>query len=179
MDSRLVENVIRFPVEERQRATLELLAEIQPRIDVLDFEAERHGLEAPDPGLRDRVDAEMAEYIAERVPLLPFERRRALLRELLATKVQAAVKVSWEWRRAEEQVAELSEVLGRISEDHFMYGAHLMKVLSARRAAVLVALEAYRLATEAWGANRAIGYALRSERWKPRDADAEMMELLA
>jgi hypothetical protein len=179
MDSRFVENVIRFPVEERQRATLELLAEIQPRIDVLDFEAERHGLEAPDPGLRDRVDAEMAEYIAERVPLLPLERRRALLRELLDVRVRAAVKASWAWRRAEDQVAELSEVLDRIPADHFLHGEQLVKVLAARRSAVILALEAYRLAAEAWGANRAIGYALRGERWTAFDADAAMAKLLA
>ena len=60
-----LENVLLFPIERRARPTLELLREIAPDVREVLAIAAGLGLAAPEPGLRERVDAETAEYILD------------------------------------------------------------------------------------------------------------------
>lgn len=47
-------NVVRFPIEERARPTLDLLREIAREVGLV---ADFHGLDLPSPDFRHRVDA--------------------------------------------------------------------------------------------------------------------------
>lgn len=61
-------NVVRFPVERRARATLELLRGIAPDVREVLSLAEAFGIEPPVHDLRERADAATADYIAAQVP---------------------------------------------------------------------------------------------------------------
>ena len=57
-------NVVRFPVERRARPTMELLREIAPDVREVMAIADTFDLDVP-VDLRERVDAETAQYIVE------------------------------------------------------------------------------------------------------------------
>ena len=57
-------NVIRFPLERRARPTLDLLREIAPDAREVGSAIEAFGLQDPTVGLRDAVDANTADHIA-------------------------------------------------------------------------------------------------------------------
>ena len=61
-------NVLRFPVEQRARPTLELLRDLAPDVREVLAVAEAYGLDMPVNDLRDRVDLSTAEHIANQVP---------------------------------------------------------------------------------------------------------------
>jgi hypothetical protein len=60
-------NVVRFPVELRERPTLELLYELAPDVRRLPDIVEAFDLEMPAFDLRDQVDADTAAYIARQL----------------------------------------------------------------------------------------------------------------
>jgi hypothetical protein len=82
-------NVVRFSIERRPRATLDLLREIAPDVRVAPHIAEVFGLEMSVPDLRDQVDAATAEYIANQLPAGGSE-REAMLAELQEPVVASA-----------------------------------------------------------------------------------------
>ena len=56
-------NVVRFPIEERARPSIELMRDIRPDVRVLLANAETFGFEAPSPMLRSLADRETACHI--------------------------------------------------------------------------------------------------------------------
>ena len=56
-------NVVRFPIEERARPSIELMRDIRPDVRVLLANAETFGFEAPSPVLRSLADRETACHI--------------------------------------------------------------------------------------------------------------------
>ena len=83
-------NVVRFPVERRARATLELLRGIAPDVREVLSLAEAFGIEPPVHDLRERADAATADYIAAQVPR-DAPTRKAMLAELERAVVEPAV----------------------------------------------------------------------------------------
>ena len=161
------DNVVRFPMERRVRPTLELMREIAPDVREVSLVAETFGLE-PSYGLRHEVDARTAEYIADQVPDEPGEARGAMLADLLAPLVAAAVEAC----RTSHDASRLAEEMRRKAEAAAR--GPWAEPLRARadaatlRAAELL-LEAHARCEEAEGAQRAIGFARRREAWRPHD----------
>ena len=161
-------NIVRFPVELRVPPSLLLLCEIAPYLPEVELMAEACGLEMPEDGLCDRVDAETASYIAEQVlPLHPDERRRALeemLRRVLAAAVEACRRAS----TASGRLREARGKLRRATKD----GGYWLAALEAKEAALhqeaaeLLVLAEQRC-REARGVDRAVTMALRGEPWVP------------
>jgi hypothetical protein len=170
-------NVVRFPVERRARPTLELLREIAPDVRVVLSIAEVFGVETPVFDLRERVDAETAEYIANQLPRYGAG-REAMLRELLDPVVASAVVASRAARDAWDEVAAAENRLARARRagDFRIEALQEQVETLARRAAELM-LVAHARAEEAEGVARAVGLARRGETWRPRDVHAEAEEL--
>ena len=49
-------NVVRFPIDERARPTLDVMQELAPDVRVVEVTAEAFGLEVPDADFRHRVE---------------------------------------------------------------------------------------------------------------------------
>jgi hypothetical protein len=105
-------NVVRFPVELRERPTLELLYELAPDVRRVPDIVEAFDLEMPAFDLRDQVDADTAGYIATQVPRHGAE-RDAMLAELLDPVVRAAISACRASRDAWDEVAAAEERLER------------------------------------------------------------------
>ncbi len=173
-------NVVRFPVERRAKATMELLWEIQPDLDVVHLNADTFGLEVPEmTELEAETDAETAEWIANQVPPRGPE-RAVMLRELeqvaLEDAVKACLKSSDAWaevREAERLVKEAED------EGHSAIDALRGRVCElARKASALMVVAASK-AAGVRGVSRAVGIARRSETWAPRDLEAEFEVLMS
>ena len=93
-------NVVRFPVEEVGRPTLELMRALAPGLRTIDMVASAYGLELPEPEFRDRVDAEAAEHILNHVDSDPGARRMQQLTAMPEPVVKAAVEAARASRRA-------------------------------------------------------------------------------
>jgi hypothetical protein len=87
-----MDNVIRFPVEERARPTLSLVREIAPDCREVFRVMESFGIEGPAYDLRHQVDRETAEHILNAVSAEPGEMRTAMLDAMLAPLVKTAVQ---------------------------------------------------------------------------------------
>jgi len=163
-----LDNVIRFPVEQRARPTLGLVREIAPDSREVSLVALSFGLEEPSPGLRDRVDRETAEHILNAVSPEPGEARTVELNGMLAPLVRAAVAAcqashdaSHLLRSAQER-ALAAEGFGNLWADQLRSRADEWSLHSAE-----VLLAAHARCEEVEGAARAVGMALRGETWAP------------
>ena len=172
-------NVVRFPVERRARATLELLRGIAPDVrEVLNL-AEVFGMEPPVHDLRERADAATAEYIATHVPRdAPV--RDAMLTELERPVVERAVAAC---RAAHDTSLEASEVqqllLGAQTDGQFWIDGLRERAEALTERAVTLLLTAHARAEEAEGVARAVGLARRGTGWAPRSVVDDMDTLIA
>ena len=164
-------NVVRFPVELRVAPSMDLIYEIEPDVREVLRVGESFFLELPEPGLRERVDAETATYIAEHIlPLAPGERRRALddlLRPTVAKAVEACRRADWAGQRSVEAQRRLLHAQTE--------GGAWMEPLQERADALLneaaeLLIAAHERCQEAHGVHRAVGFARRGEAWAPYSA---------
>ena len=91
------DNVIRFPVEMREKPSMRLLYRLRPDARILFMQAEGFGFELPRHDLRDRTDQETAEHIAAHRDAdgqVPRQFLGALLEPLLDRAVDAARKAA-------------------------------------------------------------------------------------
>ncbi len=163
-----LDNVIRFPVEQRARPTLALVREIAPDSREVSLVAESFGLEETARGMRDRVDQKTAEHILNALPREPDEARTAELHGMLAPLVRAAVEAcrashdaSHLLRSSQERVL-AAQAAGSLWAEQL--GEHADR-LSQQSAELLLA--AHARCEEVEGAARAVGMALRGETWAP------------
>ena len=170
-------NVVRFPIEERARPTLDLLRELAPDIRGVELTAEAFQLAVPDPGFRHRVDEEAAEYILIHIDPTPGESRTTTLRGLCDRAVLAGVKAARAWRRATTEADDARRLVVRARA----VGGYWLDALEQRREkleqeAAVWLLEAHVRTEEAEGVARAVRLALSGETWTPynhhREADA-------
>jgi hypothetical protein len=173
-------NVVRFPVEERGRPTLDLMRMLAPDVRTIDMLAEAYGLELPDADFRDRVDAEAAEHILNHLDGAPGARRAAQLHGMLDPLVVTAVTAARSARRAWTAVGEGRRQLARARrEGGFWLDALEERLNEQERRAAEATIEAHLRVEEAEGVARAVHLALTGEAWMPRDVAADMDALLA
>lgn len=167
-------NVVRFPVEERARPTLDLLREIAPDVREVGLVADFHGLDLPSLDFRHRVDAEAAEHILNHIDSNPGPARVSALRGLLAPLVAAAVQACREARRAAVAADEARRRVARAKAEGGYWVEALeerAEMLSRRAAELLIA--AFVWSEEAEGVARAVSLARRGQAWTPLDVQAE------
>ena len=163
-----LDNVVRFPIEQRLAPSIDVVGEIAPDCREVARVAESFMLEAPDPELFNQVDAETALYIAEHIrPLSPAERGVALT-ELLNPLVKRAVEACRDMDRVSKQSVQAEQRLHRaqVAGSSTLWPLVEAADALANRVAELLLL-AHARCQEAHGAHRAIGLALRDEPWAP------------
>ena len=168
------DNVIRFPVELRERPSMQLLHELRPDVRVLFIQAEELGFELPRHDVRDRTDRATAEHLAGHLDA-DGRAPKQFLRELLEPLLQRAIEAS----RSAIRAGASAEAARRAAD-----GVHAPHALKERarwlaEQAVRLGLEAHVLAEEMGGVARAGQYADRGEPWVPRDQDADWHFLFA
>jgi hypothetical protein len=166
-------NVVRFPLERRARATLQLLRDIAPDVRELMSITQAFGLAAPVSDLRDRTDAETAEHILNHVPETG-EKRRAALDALLEPVVTRAVGACRAAHDLSLETTDAHQAMVRAQ----MYWRSGVPPLQERAEAltlktVELLVEAHARVEEAEGVARAVGIAQRGETWTPRDVHAD------
>jgi hypothetical protein len=167
-------NVVRFPVEQRARPSLELLREIAPDCREIDMAAEVFDFDGPLTGIREAADEGMAEYILNHVPPEAGARRRAALDDLLTPLVTNAVNLCRRWREAMGAAGAAWQKFAKAkAEGGYWLEPLEERALWWREETARRMVEAYIALQEAEGAARAIGLAMRGEPWQPFDPRAE------
>ena len=171
--------IIRFPSERVARPTMDVLYEVAPDVRHVSLVAEAFGLDEPDSSIRDEADRAMAERIARmELPTEKAERRAVLmvlLKPLIARATDLCRQASEAARRSDEAAEKL--VTAEIAGGHWM--KPLEDASDARAFESAHALvDAYVASQEAYGADRAIGLAIRGEAWTPVDPDKDFEILL-
>ena len=176
-----LDNVIRFPVERRVPASLELLREIAPDVREVLNVAEAFGLEAPDHDLYQQADQTTAERIHDQVPPEPSSQRRRMLAEMRQDVITEAVaacrtaqNASMAANEAHQRLLAAQTARGWRGElDHLGKRADRVTEEAAERLVL-----AHVRVQQALGAVRAIDLARRGETWTPRSAEADTLWLL-
>ncbi len=162
-------NVIRFPVELRVAASVELLDGLEPDPREVAHVAAVLGLDLPPASLFGRVDEETARHIAEQVlPLARHERLRAL-DSLLRPVVAAAAEACRRARDAADRALEARSAM----EQAFAMGGDWVESLERTaerrlREAAACLIEAHGRCRTARGVGRAVALARRGEAWAPQ-----------
>jgi hypothetical protein len=173
-------NVVRFPVEEVGRPTLELMRALAPDLRTIDMLADAYGLEVPAVEFRDQVDAEAAEHILNHVESEPGVLRTQQLAAVIEPVLKAAVDATRASRRAWGAVGEGRRQLARAKREGGFWLQALEERLNAQeRQAAVATIEAHLRAEEAEGVARAVSLARSGHDWSPRSVTADMDALLA
>ncbi len=162
-------NVIRFPVERRVAASVELLDRLEPDPREVAQVAGALGLDLPPAGLFDRADEETARHIAEQVLPLGRDERLQALDGLLRPVVAAAAEAC---RRAREAANRLQETWSAVEQARAMGGDWMEPLERAAecrlREAAACLIEAHGRCQAARGVGRAVELARRGEAWAPQ-----------
>lgn len=168
------DNVIRFPVEMREKPSMRLLYRLRPDARILFMQAEGFGFELPRHDLRDRTDQETAEHIAAHLDAdgrVPKRFLDALLEPLLDRAVDAARKAAVAAASAKSAQRDAESVHAPDAlEEH---------ALEMTELAVRLGLQAHVLCEKMIGVERAVRYARKGEPWVSRDQESEMDILMA
>ena len=173
-------NVLRFPVELRARPTLQLLWEIAPDVREVLALADAFDLEMPVHNLRDLVDADAGEHIANHAPA-GGPQRTAMLTEMLDGVVRPAVAAVRAAHDAGAEARETQQALLRAQASGGFWIEPLRErsgKLGLRLAELLVTAHAQ--AEAAFGVARAVDLARLGETWIPysiRSLEAEVFGL--
>jgi hypothetical protein len=172
-------SVVRFPVERRARATLELLRGIAPDVREVLSLAEAFGIEPPVHDLRERADAATADYIAAHVPR-DAPTRKAMLAGLERAVVEPAVASCRAAYDASLEASEAQQFLltAQTTGGLWIDGLRERAEALTERAATLL-LTAHARAEEAEGVARAVRLARRGTGWAPRSVVDDMDTLIA
>ena len=170
------DNVVRFPVERRARATLELLWDIAPDVREVLYIAESFGLDAPEDDLYDKTDLAFAERIRTAVPAAPESLRQATLSDMRKRLIVAAVEACRTSHDASLAASEARErVLAmetgeswRSDVGYYRDGADRLTCESAE-----CLIRAHELTQKASGGSRAIDLARSGQPWTPRSAQSD------
>jgi hypothetical protein len=172
-------NVFRFPTEERARPTLKLMRALAPDVRSVDMLAEAYGLELPPADIRDRVDADAAQHIADTVEPQPGADRTAQLRAVLDPVLVVAVNAARASRRAWSLVGEGRRQLAEAKRAGGDWLTALEERLSEQELqAAEATIEAHLRTEEAEGVARAVGLASNGDAWTPRSTQVDMDALL-
>jgi len=171
-------NVVGFPVERRERPTVDLLHRVAPAFYEVDYVAELYGLDMPLDDLREQVGCETAGLI-DAWTVEGTARRQALL-GLLEPPVQQAVDACAAARAA---AAQAEAAFGKLGEARAEGGYWLAPLEGRADSRLQLAAElfvaAHASCERAFGVHRAVGLALRNQPWTAFDASVAMNELCA
>lgn len=175
-------NVIRFPIEDRMRPSIELIYDIQPDAREVLAVAEAFHLESCNTDLQHIVDQETATFIAEQLPPANSEDRQAALIALSEPVVARAVEACRRQRIIAVQAVEAQQrALWAKTTDGYWLAPLEERAEGLTKQAAELLLAAYARCQEALGVNRAVGIARRGETWAPYDArvdsDAWLIDL--
>jgi hypothetical protein len=161
-------NVVRFPVEQRARPTLDLLRAIAPDVREVLQVAESFAIDLPGPELRHDADERTAGHILNHVRPEPGPERRAMLQALLAPLVARAVEACRRAHDASVAATRATQLLITAQGEGGYWLLPLEEQATAlcNEAAQLLVV-AHVEAEAAEGAARAIGMAMRGEPWAP------------
>ena len=162
-------NVLRFPVKRRARPTLVLLQAIAPDVREVLSIAEAFDLEAPNPDLRARVDAETAEHILYNFAVA-CGTMHAALDALLDPVIAQAVDACRAAHDESVDAAEAQLALLRAQTAGLFWIETLqerVEALTLKTAKLLIV--AHARVEEAEGVARAVDLARRGEPWTPRN----------
>ena len=168
------DNVIRFPVEMREKPSMRTLFQLRPDARVLFMHAEGLCFELPQHGLRDCTDQATAEHIAGHLDAdgrAPKQFLDELLEPLLERAVDAARKAV--------VAAAAAQAAQRGADSAHAPDAQKERALAAMEKAVRLGLEAHVLTEETIGVERAVRYARKGEPWVSRSDEADMDILIA
>lgn len=171
-------NVIRFPVERRAPATLDLMRELAPDVREVLNVADALDLAVDGIELRDDVDAATADYVLNHVITERGERRRQALNDILQPYVETAVTAA---RLAHDKRDELGDAQQRLAaavSRGDWTGELEEQTDSVMYDAAQALVTAHVKVEEAEGAARAVGMAKRGECWIPRREENDMAWLL-
>jgi hypothetical protein len=150
-------NVIRFPIERRARATLELLREIAPDSHEAALVIDERNIDCCPYDVRQAADRAMAEHILNHAPREHGPDRRAVLQPLLEPVVRQAVEACREAHDAVIAATAAQDVLARArAEGGYWLSPLVARVKVCMREAALLLVAAHVAAEEAEGAARAI-----------------------
>ena len=162
-------NVVRFPVERRARPTMSLLREIRPDVRKISALVEAFGMEPPPIDLRERADAETAEYIVNH--LTGHGRSLDGLVQPVVHTAVAACRIAQDAALTAADAArtvERAQAAGQTWLDPLVE-----RVESLMQSYTELALQAHARAEEAEGVGRAVALARRGVPWTPLDHHAE------
>lgn len=172
--SPVTDNVIRFPVEMREKPSFRLLFQLQPDVRTLFLHAEWLGFELPQHDLRDRTDAATAEYIAGH---LDGDGRAP--RPFLDALVYVMLERALEAARCAVFAAEAATTAQGRTERSYASDTEKQRAVVAMTHSVRLGLEVHVLCEEVTGVERAVGFARLGEPWVPRDNGVDVDILLA
>lgn len=166
-------NVIRFPVEDRARPTIELMRDLRPDPRVVLYNAEVFGFDPPPVTLQSDVDRETASHIATETPA--GERTSAMFLDgLLDPVVSRAVTLAREAAKAQREATDAHNRAAHATVAESVEAEWLQQRATA--AAIRVTefgLMAHLAADEAEGVARAVKLAREGTPWTPRNRAEE------
>ena len=172
-------NVIRFPIEDRVRPSIELIYDIQPDAREVLAVAEAFHFESCDLNFQYVVDQETATFIAEQLPPANSEDLKPALTTLLEPVVAKAVQACRQQRTVAVQAVEAQQraLAAKTASGYWLAPLEERAEALTKQAAELL-LEAYARCQEALGVNRAVGIARRGETWAAYNTHADSDEWL-
>ena len=179
LDGIWIENLVRFPVEQRIRPSFKMMADLAPDCRMIPAVAEALEIDDIDPDLKHVVDRETAAYLAGlELPENPAARRK-VFNDMREQALAPAIAASIEAKRLADDAYRASRVAIDAGEEKslnaFALGRRANHCLNASARA---ALEAHRLCEIARGKCRAIGLAEAGEAWTPFNAHEETAWLI-
>ena len=168
------DNVVRFPIELRERPSMQLLYQLRPDVRIVFMHAEQLGFELPRSDVRDCTDQATAEHIAGHLDADGRAPAR-FLDELLEPLLQRAIDAS----RDAAVAAAAAQAARRTAESVYAPDALKERALAMTEQAARLGLEAHVLGEESAGVERAVRYARTGEPWVPRDQEVEWDIMIA
>ncbi len=167
-------NVVRFPIERRVAASVELLSDTAPDAREVSNVAEAFGFEQPDPQLYDRADRAMAETLQSfDLPRTAVARHRIvddLYQPLMDEAIQAIEAASAAGRLSEQAQQHLYQTATVHGLEDRSLGDQADRLAFQAARALLNAHERVQWALGSW---RAADVARRGVLWVPRDRSME------
>jgi hypothetical protein len=171
VDGVWIENLVRFPVEQRARPSYEMMCDLAPDSRMIPAIAEALDVDDIDPSLRHAADRDMAESLALMTMPESAAARRQFFAALHEQALAPAIAASIEAKRLADDAYRASRVAiaarQRKELNSFSLGHRANHFLNASARA---AMEAHRLCEIAAGKCRALTLAEMHEVWVPFDA---------
>ncbi len=171
LDGVWIENLVRFPVEQRARPCYEIMSDLAPDCRMIPDILEALEIHDFDPDLRDSADRAMAETLATLKVPQSGAARRQFFTELREQALAPAIAASIEAKRVADDAYRASRVAIDAEKkkelNSFALGRRANRFLNTSARA---ALEAHRLCEIARGKCRALTLAEMHEPWVPFDA---------